>query len=563
MRQSLLVILFLNIFNGFSQNYNNPLQIPPVLSGTQFNLTLTPSSMQFYPGVNTSTYGVNGDYLGPVLYVQQGDSLNINVTNNLPEMTTIHWHGLHIPAEMDGGPHSQIMPNDTWNVNFKMLNKASLNWFHPHPHEETGAHVTMGLAGLIIVADTQEAAINLPRTYGTDDFPLILQDRSYDSQGQFVVTALGDSMLVNGTPNPYLDAPAQMLRLRILNAANARVFNIGFSDNRNFYVIGSDGGLLPAPHSTNRLLISNGERMEILVDLSNDLGGSLQMMSYGSELSSNIPGGASGMMNGNSPLNAADFGILQINVSTPTSSPVTSVPSSLIPISPWNEADVDVTRIKDLTGTGSVGMSSFSINNQVFDMNVVNDTIFLNDIELWEVVNTTNIAHPFHLHDVQFYITSRNGNPPPAYERGLKDVFLIEPWESVKFITKFENFVSETVPYMYHCHNLLHEDNGMMGQFIVVDPSTNIKEKKSVNFTLNTWPNPAKDQWKLEFDSDYSNEIKLEVFDMTGKNLLSETLTMNSGKNIFNVNITSFSKGIYLIKVTGKEEFAVVKMIKE
>lgn len=525
-----------------AQTFNNPLFIPPVLTGTSFALTADSSSHVFYGSTATPTFGYNGNFLGPTLIMNRNDSVSISVTNNLSQETTVHWHGMHIPAWTDGGPHTTIPSGGTWQIGYKVLNAASTCWYHPHPHTNTGNQVYMGLAGMIIVKDTVESQLNLPRTYGTDDFPVILQDRSFNANGTFNIEGLADSMLVNGTPHAYLDAPAQVVRLRVLNGSNIRSYNLGFSDNRNFWVIASDGGLLAQPYQTNRLKIAGGERYEILLDLTTSMGNSFNLMSYASVFLNTEPGGG-GMQNGNSPLNGVDFPIMQINVVAATGNPVTTIPSTLITVTPWLAANADTTRYKTLTGNGMFSMmSNFSINNQPFDMMVINDTIPLNNIEIWEFENTSNIGHPMHIHDVTFYILTRNGVPPPPQEAGLKDVFFIMPGEIVQVIMKFEDYADDTMPYMYHCHNLFHEDNNMMAQFIVTSPSTGISESVQNN-ALSVFPNPA---------SSTVNVAGLEpanAVNVTVCNSLGEVVFMNTYRttSVITIPTDTWSNGIYFI----------------
>lgn len=529
-----------------AQTFYNPLTIPPALSGTTFNLNVAPAVHQFFNSVNTPTYGINGTYLGPTLLMNQGDSVAINVTNNLNETTTMHWHGMHVPAWTDGGPHTEIPAGTTWQIGYKVMNPASTNWYHPHTHMSTGNQVYMGLAGMLIVKDTVEAQLNLPRTYGTDDFPLVLQDRSFNSNGTFFIEGLADSMFVNGTPHPYLDCPAQVVRLRLLNGSNVRTYNIGFSDNRSFYVIASDGGLLAQPYLTNRLLITNGERYEILLDLTNSQGNTFNLMSYASQFAGNEPGG-SGMMNGNSPLNGVDFGIMQLNVVAPTGNPVTQVPASLITVNPLQAVNANLTRYKSIDGMGMfTNMANFSFNNTPFNMMFINDTIVLNDTEIWQFTNNSNLAHPIHIHDIEFYVLSRNGNAPPAYEGGLKDVFYIKPNDVVRVIAKFEDFADDTVPYMYHCHNLMHEDNGMMAQFIVVSSPNTIGSNAAENVKPVVFPNPAGDFVNLQLPEVISHNIaEIVVTDNLGRLVYSSATTDTQ----LQLKTTGWSNGLYTVTV--------------
>ena len=457
----------------------NQLIIPEAISGNQFELTLQNGNTQLFDGNSTITMGVNGPNLAPTLIFENGEFVNINVTNNLGEETTIHWHGMHVSPENDGGPHSVIFPGETWNPQFTVLDKASTMWYHPHLHEKTNEHVTKGITGFIIIKDDEESALYLPRTYGVDDFPLNLQTKQFDENNQIVIGEHIDNVpMVNSTIGAFVELPAQVVRLRLLNGSSMRVFNLGFSDNTTFYQIGSDGGLFSEPVELTRLLLSPAERAEILVDLSGMEGQSMEIKSFGSTLPQSAYGieGLS-TMQGVSPtgynsndLNGSDFTMLQINVILPTDNPITTIPNTLVNVTPINESDATVTRsltiqAPNMMQNGVTGL--FEFNEQSFDMNVINQTVQLGDTEIWEIFNMSMVGHPFHIHDVQFYILDRNGVLPAENERGRKDVVWIAQMETVRFIAKFEDFANNEVPYMYHCHMLQHEDEGLMGQFIV------------------------------------------------------------------------------------------------
>ncbi|HQX31739.1 MAG TPA: multicopper oxidase domain-containing protein, partial [Flavobacteriales bacterium] len=332
-----------------------PMAIPPALDTDTFFLDVGEHQHQFYPGVTTTTFGVNGPYLGPTLIMHQGDSSWFRVTNNLPQVTNMHWHGMHVPGIVDGGPPREILTGESWDLKYKVVNPAGTYWYHPHPHMITGTQATMGIAGMIIVQDAEEAALDLPRTYGTDDFPVVVQDRRFLGNGNFSIGPYGDSVLVNGTPHAYLECPAQVVRLRILNGSNARVYQLGFEDGRTFQVIAGDGGLLNAPVELDRISVSNGERWEVLLDLSGMEGDSLMLKSFGSELPSTVPGGTN-LIWESSALNGIDFDVLRIRVTAPTADPVTSIPTSLGTAQPIPASQASQTRIKNLMGNGMVGM---------------------------------------------------------------------------------------------------------------------------------------------------------------------------------------------------------------
>jgi len=335
----------------------NSLFIPNVLNGPVFDLQMAPSTHEFTPGIQTATLGFNGSFLGPTLILEKGNQIQINVTNHIGEATTVHWHGMHVAPKNDGGPHTVIADGQTWSPAFEVLDRATTFWYHPHLHHKTNEHVYRGLAGMIIVRDPVEAALNLPRTYGTDDIPVIIQDRRFSPDGQFVfngggVGESGNSILVNGTLSPFVELGEGVNRLRLLNGSNARVYSIGFDDNSTFYQIGSDGGLLEAPVPLTRLRMAPGERAEVLIQLPAGINSTRTLMSYSSELVRGEPGGvpAGPGPGGNGSLDGTDFPILEIRVSG--TSTITSIPDALTTITRMTDADADRIRPMVLNNTG-------------------------------------------------------------------------------------------------------------------------------------------------------------------------------------------------------------------
>ncbi len=556
----LIVLLLLHVIlqeKLLAQPFTNPVAVPPLIQGTQFTLTLTTGNVQFYPGLSTSNLIlINGHYLGPTLEFIQNDTVEIQVINNLNEATTIHWHGFHVPAVYDGGPYHSIAPGSSWMPRFRVINKAATYWYHAHTHMQTMNQVTRGLAGLIIVRDAEEAQLNLPRTYGVDDFPLVIQDRKYSLSGNFQLAALGDSVLINGTANAYLQLPAQVVRLRLLNGSNARVYNIGFSDNRYFDVIASDGSLLDQPVSRNRLIISNGERYEILLDLTGQQGSTFLMMSYATEMLTDIPGAIQGMGMDVSYLNGVDFPLMQIQVTAPSSNPISTVPNTLINLPHADTSGIARYRFKILSGQGMISMGNFFIDGKQFDINIINDTIILNDKELWEFVNVSNMAHPMHIHGVQFRIVQRNGNPPQAYETGWKDGVLVHSMESVKLVMRFESYSNDTLPYVYHCHNLAHEDMGMMLSFIVVDTSVVVSAGEIAPIKLTIVY--GAEEWIIRHP--IQEAMTAEVSDPTGRLIFK----INQSVPLDEIRIphTHLPAGLYLIRLTSLNNLFTVKAVR-
>lgn len=531
-----------------------PLWIPPTLSGTNIDLTIQDGNWEFHPGEVVPTYGYNGNLLGPTIILDQGQQVTLNVTNTLPDLTTTHWHGLHVSAANDGGPHSLIYPNTTWSPSFTVLDRASTFWYHPHSHGLTDYQVSMGLAGMIIVRDPQEAALDLPRTYGVDDIPLIIQAKAI-MDGQIMMhTGLDSVITVNGIWNAVASVPAQVVRLRCLNGASERTFLIGFENDMPFHAIGSDGGLLSTVETGTRLRLMPGERVELLIDLGGMAGTTFRMMAYNSELPNGIIG-AEQVGNGmatldgyeENALNGADHPLLSLTVGDPTLDPVTTLPDYLVAVNPYDEADVDVTRNFIVTpeNMGPLEMieGPFLIDGALFDMDVINEVVQLGATEIWEFTNNTMVGHPIHIHDIQFNILDRNGLAPEGWESAWKDVVYVPPMGSARVITRFDDFADPDMPYMYHCHLLMHEDEGMMGQFLVVDPD-GIAEL-GAGAEVHVWPNPLNG---AELNVHWPNAqgiILTTLHDATGR--VVHTTRYNAGEPQ-KLLLPSLAPGIYTLR---------------
>ena len=457
------------------------LWIPPLLEGKSFDLTLSKSSKSFWPGATTATYGFNAaQFWGPTLVLNQGDVVRMKVKNDLAEPTTVHWHGLHLPAAVDGGPHQVIPPGKAWATSFTVMNNAATYWYHPHPHEATQKQLTYGAGGLIIVRDPAEAKLPLPRTYGVDDIPLVFTSRRFYRNDQFSFEGdgdkYGDYSFANGTLDAQVGLPAQVVRLRILNAEIERGYDLGFSDGRTFHVIATDGGLVDRPVPVTRLKLMVGERVEVLVDLGADKpGATLDLMAYNANQPFGFPGGEPGRAAPNgSYLNNLDFNLLRVNVVAPTTAAITKLPEALTRNQFPTEADVSQRRTVRITRVGQ-GNKEFAFDKKYFDMHTINQVVKLGAVEAWTVTNDRTFGHSFHIHDVQFKVVERSDGPVAAYEQGWKDTVYVPRSASVTFVARFADFASDTVPFMYHCHMVNHEDGGLMGQFLVSKDPAAIK----------------------------------------------------------------------------------------
>lgn len=498
-------VSFAGIPNLFAQNnrrFRNKVAIPPLLNGVQngdvkrYDLKVIAGNSEFFPGVRTPTIGINGPYLGPTIKCSYGDKVDLRVQNSLNEPTTLHWHGVHLPAKFDGGPHQAIRSGDTWSANFSIKQKASTCWYHSHLLGRTGEQVLHGLAGLFLIGDDEASALKLPLEYGVDDIPLVIQDRRFNRDGSFQYSTSmpdtmmgyhGDTILVNGTVHPYLILKRRQTRLRILNGSNARFYNLGRSDGKDLVVIASDGSLLSRPVKAKRLRLAPGERAELLIDA--DVNQQIAIMSYPDRRLARRgmgPGMMMGAMMGNNellPIIGLRAGKLE------SSRPPT--PSKLINVPSWSPGQAARTRVfnLDMGMMGGMGMGRgmiggmgmgrrmrgrgrmdgmMGINGREMDPDRIDVRVPLDAIEIWEIRNSTPLPHPFHIHDIQFRVLSRNNRQANPHEAGLKDTVIVDPGETVRVITQFTDYADSKNPYMYHCHILEHEDAGMMGQFTVV-----------------------------------------------------------------------------------------------
>ena len=566
----LFAILIL-ISNGIQAQYNT-MPMPEALYGTTFNLNIHESTKQLVTGNQTITGAINNENIwGPTLFINKGDLVHMNVTNNLNESTTVHWHGMHLPSVMDGGPHQVIPAGTLWQPYWTVMNQATTLWYHPHLHETTQAQMTKGIGGFIIVKDPQEAALALPRTYGVDDIVLALTSRSYTPTTNTFVSSTrvyGDYMLSNGTPNAQISLPKQYVRMRILNAEIERAYNLGFSDNRTFYIIGNDGGLLNAPVAVTRVKLLVGERIEIMVNLGGDtVGSSLDLKAYNSGQTLGFPGGEPNTSGDfGSLLNNIDFNVLHINVSATTTAttPITAVPTALATNTYWTATDATVTRSIAVTN-GNPGPASvpFNFDNVTYSLTMTPKVVNLNDVEKWTVTNNNVFGHSFHLHDVEFKIVARNGSATAVgtHESGWKDTFYLPRNESVTFVAKFDDFADSDVnhPYMYHCHFGGHEDGGMMGQFIVTGTMATNQNATNTNFSL--YPNPANDKLFVNLKDTATEIYYVTISTITGRVVMM--LPQPEWQN--GIDISSLEAGVYTFQMMDKQSKSVTtkKFIKK
>ncbi|MFC5754666.1 multicopper oxidase family protein [Actinomadura rugatobispora] len=443
-----------------------PLWIPPMLRPRRdvdgvrrFQLNLRPGRTEFLPGKRAATWGVNGPHLGPTLRASRGDRVEMRVINGLPESTTLHWHGVRVPAEADGGPHQIIGPYGMWVPEWTIDQPAASAWYHPHPHGRTELHIYRGIAGMFLI-DAPDAPDALPRAYGVDDIPLIIQDRTFRADGSLDEAALyqdrfgfeGQTVLVNGTYRPLLRVGAARVRFRLLNASSARVYQVGFTDGRRFHLIATDVGLLAAPLEVDRVQLSPGERAEVLVDFA--AGDRVTLNSLGEQPKNTAGDGKADGKDDLDLLAIAAAGRLTRAGRMP----------SRLSADPMIEPPPGA-RVRTFV------LGHHDINGKIMDMGRIDEVVPAGSTEIWEIRNES-FAHNFHIHGVAFSVLDVNGAPPPGHLRGLKDTVLVPRAGTVRVAVTFSEWSDPVRPYMFHCHFLRHEDLGMMGQFVVVEAGT-------------------------------------------------------------------------------------------
>ena len=451
---------YVNVIEG---NFEWELIFTPPISANNATLVAHSITNQLINGKTTEVLGYNNGLLGPTIKLNNTESASINFQNQLSEASNLHWHGIIVPSNMDGHPADIVNAESSFNYSFPIQQRAGTYWYHPHAHGKTASQVFRGLAGFFIVNDNEEAALNLPS--GDYEIPIVIQDKrfypdfslNYSPKTSEVMTGyLGQYVLVNGRYAPFHKVATRWYRLRVLNGSTARVYNLSLSTGNNYYVIGSDGGLLQTPESVSSLLLAPGERADILVDFSS--------YSIGTEIffqSNSFDGGIQGGQN---------FNIMKFIVDKHETDPFT-LPSSLSIINLIAESSAVKTRSFVIAGHSSHNSGGghahgmHTINSKTFSMNRIDVEVKSGETEIWEFDNTNGEEiHPMHIHGVQFQVLNRSGGRGVkiASEKGWKDTVLCMPGEKVRVIMSFPNHPGK---FVLHCHNLEHEEDGMMLNF--------------------------------------------------------------------------------------------------
>jgi FtsP/CotA-like multicopper oxidase with cupredoxin domain len=430
------------------------LTTPATLAVASASLAAAPGAARIADGTLSPAWLFNGLMPSPTIRARQGEQAHISLLNQLAEPSIVHWHGVLVPAEADGHPRYAISPGASFEYAFPIVQRAGTFWYHPHAHHLTAGQIQRGLAGFFIIADEEEDALGLPS--GDREVLLLLQDREADAAAAFgyapTQADLRTGMLRevpfgNGIRLPTLPVSGQRYRFRVLNGSQARVYLLALDNGAPLTVIGNDGGLLPSAIEVESVFLGVGERIDFLVDLALFPAGTRIMLK---SLPFSVP--STPEVTYPQGLEMDLLELVRTGGAGPSDPPLPAVLSSVPGLA---SAVAERDFVFQSTDDGH------QINGRLFEMDRVDEQIPLGQVERWRFVNDSAIPHPVHLHGTHFRVLTRSGGRSQVfpYEAGWKDTVLVMPLETVEVLVQFDRYRGI---FLLHCHNLQHEDMGMM-----------------------------------------------------------------------------------------------------
>jgi FtsP/CotA-like multicopper oxidase with cupredoxin domain len=462
-----------------------PLRMPPSVSADGLTLRAAARRVEIAPGVPVEAWTPGEGPVGPTIRVRTGDTARITLENALSEPTILHWHGLRVPEMADGHPRLVIATGATYQYEFPVIDRAGTYWYHAHPHHRTGVQAYRGMAGLLVIGDAAEDALGLPN--GEHELPLLIQDRRLAADGTFAYEPamheqmegfFGDAAFANGIRLPSHSVETTTYRVRVVNATTSRILRLALSNGQPFTLIGNDGGLLPAPATLTQIDMGTGERVDLLIDFGNvAVGSRVMLMSAafdspvrmgGMGMGRGMGGGMGMGRMGMGPMGAGGVaqGAAMDLVEFTVDRAVTPVSWKRRPLPRIATPDPRMAK-RTRTFQFNSAMMQHNINGREFDMERIDETVRYGDTEVWTFVNGSPFPHPVHMHEVQFHVVERVGGRARImpWERGLKDVVLVYPGERVSVAATFDSYRGR---FLMHCHNMVHEDMGMMMNYAIV-----------------------------------------------------------------------------------------------
>ena len=485
--------------------FSNPLRVP-TLSGEVLGIIESPSSisisvkqtkLELLPGTSTEVWvyelpDERKPVINPVIKLKKDETFKVTLTNRIPQETIIHWHGMIVDWKNDGHPSYAIAEGETYAYGFPVYNRGGTYWYHPHPHP-AGQQLYRGLASFLIVEDQDEEKLrtSLDLQLGTTDIPLMIQDKRFNEAGQLVYNPtpdesfmgfLGDAVLVNLTPNPYLEIDTRVYRFRILNASTARTYRLAFlkgSKRFPFHIIGADAGLLEKPYKVDEAFVGPAERVEILLDLRELSPGEvifLKSLRFDPMHAEEMMMGAT-MASESRLEEGEDFHVLKLVIKNKVKhdAQIPQKLSTILAIDTSSSVERPITLSPSMAMTEGRHVMQWLINGNRFDMNDYPIQVSRDSVEVWKIDNVAqSMPHPMHIHGYHFQVMNRIGSPPQIRrlavdergriptDLGWKDTVLIWPGETVKIAIDFSTRFAGEQNYLLHCHNLEHQDSGMM-----------------------------------------------------------------------------------------------------
>lgn len=461
-----------------------PLQFAPVVRGPAIALRAAERLVEIAPGVTARAWSPGEGPVGPTIDARRGDRLAIALENALPEETILHWHGLRVPEAADGHPRLAIAPGRRYAYEVPVIDRAGTYWYHSHAHHRTGIQSYRGMSGVFLVRDEHEDALGLPR--GAHELPMLIQDRRLAPDGTLVYDPVmhevmegffGDAAFVNGTRLPMHEVETTTYRLRLVNGCTSRILRLALSNGTPFTLLGTDGGLLARAEVVERIDLAPGERVDVLADFGTvPVGQTVSLVSQafdnpvmgmmgmgggmGRGMSGGMGGGPGRMGAGGIP-QGGEMTLVEFRVARAVSVPRWRAPARLHP---------ERSAVREAVRTRTFRFESMRmqhyINGRSFDMERIDVRVPFGDTEVWQFVNPSPFPHPIHVHEVQFEVLERVGGRGRImpWERGPKDTVLVMPGEQVNVRLTFDSYRGR---FLMHCHNLIHEDMGMMLNFAV------------------------------------------------------------------------------------------------
>ncbi|SFN44904.1 cell division protein FtsP [Xenorhabdus japonica] len=443
------------------KNQQTQLPIPPLLEsriGQPLFLTIQKANWAFNGRKNANIWGINGHYLGPTIRVRRGDYVKLIYSNRLSESVSMTVGGLLVPGTLIGGSSRLIKPEESWSPVIQIDQPATTCWYHANTPNRMARHVYAGLAGMWLVEDESSRSLPLPKHYGVDDFPVILQDKRFDNFGvpQYNPTDnqgfLGDTLVVNGVENPFVEVARGWVRLRLLNASNARRYELQLSDGRPFYMIGTDQGLLSTPIAVQLLSLAPGERREVLIDMSKG-----ESVTITAGESAGLIDRLKGLLEYSTKLLSTT--VLTLKASGLLPLVTDQLPTQLVADNPHINSSIRSRQI-------DLGYYSSGNNGSLANKHQIDITSQQGAWERWIV--TTSTPQPLHIEGVRFKVINLNGKRPEPQDYGWKDTVWID--SRAELLVNMMQLSYENFPFMYYSQILEMADSGVAGKLIVNPP---------------------------------------------------------------------------------------------